>query len=148
MIAQENVYNPRYGRWKWVDVAERIIDIPAISCDHSWKVVEEIPATCIKTGKAHKVCEFCETEKEEILPVTGKHVMGKWKVTKSASVVKEGLKERNCTVCGRGLYYYFTFTLIFTVFLPDFTVITTVPFFFAVITPFEVTSAIFLLEEL
>lgn len=100
LIAQENVYNPRYGRWKWVDVAERIIDIPAIACDHSWKVVEDIPATCIKTGKAHKVCEFCETEKEEILPVTGKHAMGNWKVTKSSSVVKEGLKERNCTVCG------------------------------------------------
>ena len=42
---------------------------------------------------------------------------------------------------------YFTFTLIFTVFLPDFTVIVTVPFFFAVITPLELTVAIFLLED-
>ena len=40
LIAQENVYNLRYGRWKWVDVAEKIIDVPAVSCEHSWKVVE------------------------------------------------------------------------------------------------------------
>lgn len=42
---------------------------------------------------------------------------------------------------------YFTVTLIFTLFDPDFTVIVAVPFFFAVILPFEFTVATFLFEE-
>ena len=44
--------------------------------------------------------------------------------------------------------YFVTLILIFTDFFPDLTVIVTLPFFFAVITPLEFTVAIFLLEEL
>ena len=46
------------------------------------------------------------------------------------------------------LFTYFTVTLHFTVFVPDFTVITVVPFFFAVIWPFELTKATFELLDL
>ena len=46
------------------------------------------------------------------------------------------------------LFTYFTVTLHFTVFVPDFTVITVVPFFFAVIWPFELTEATFELLDL
>lgn len=42
---------------------------------------------------------------------------------------------------------YFTVSCIFTVFRPDFTVMVTLPFFTALITPLEVTVASFLLEE-
>ena len=46
------------------------------------------------------------------------------------------------------LFTYFTVTLHFTVFFPDFTVIIVVPFFFAVIWPFELTEATFELLDL
>ena len=42
--------------------------------------------------------------------------------------------------------FYFTLILIFFDLEPDFTVMVAVPFFFAVITPFAVTVATFLLE--
>ena len=46
------------------------------------------------------------------------------------------------------LFTYFTVTLHFTVFFPDFTAIIVVPFFFAVIWPFELTEATFELLDL
>lgn len=44
--------------------------------------------------------------------------------------------------------YYFTVTKHFTLLLPDFTVIVTVPFFFPVICPLEFTVAILELLDL
>lgn len=46
------------------------------------------------------------------------------------------------------VFYFFTVTLIFTVFFPDLTVIVAFPAFFALITPFLDTVATFLLEDL
>ena len=48
------------------------------------------------------------------------------------------------TIC---LSYFFTVTLIFFTFFPHLIVITVVPFRFALILPFEVTVATFLLED-
>lgn len=45
------------------------------------------------------------------------------------------------------LQFYLTVIVHFTDLLPDFTVITAVPFCFALITPFEVTVATFLLLD-
>lgn len=45
------------------------------------------------------------------------------------------------------IYYFLTFTLNLTVFLPLLTVMVAVPVFFAVIFPFLSTVAIFLLED-
>ena len=50
--------------------------------------------------------------------------------------------------CFSVLVLYFTRTFTTYFFLPDLTVILAVPFFFARITPLEVTVATFLLEEL
>lgn len=38
--------------------------------------------------------------KEEVGCATGQHSYGKYKVTKAATALKEGAKERTCTVCG------------------------------------------------
>lgn len=71
--------------------------LPAVH-NYQWKT--DIEPTCAEDGSRQEVCLDCfKTGKTEKIPAKG-HVMGDWKVIRSATAVKEGLKERQCTVCG------------------------------------------------
>ena len=68
---------------------------------HNYEWVTDKEATCGAAGSRHEECTVCkETGKTETIPATGKHSFGGWKVTKAATVVAEGVKERTCEVCG------------------------------------------------
>ena len=67
----------------------------------SWEEVSRAEAICGAEGKVIYRCRTHGDTKEEILKATGKHTMGRWKVTSGPTVVAEGIQERRCTVCGR-----------------------------------------------
>ena len=99
LIAEEQSYNPTYGREQWNEVSSRYIAVGEALCKHRWTITDEEPANCINTGKRYEKCEICEKEKEETIPANGIHTPGEWKVTKAATCSVEGEKTTYCTVC-------------------------------------------------
>ena len=57
--------------------------------------------TCTVNGSKERHCTRpgCTVKETQILPATG-HKMSDWKITKEATAVSEGTKERSCLVCG------------------------------------------------
>ena len=59
--------------------------------------------TCKNAGQISTSCKVHPGEAPdatEILPATGKHVEGAWKVTKAATALTAGTRVKKCTVCG------------------------------------------------
>ena len=98
LVAEELVYNPKYGREAWTEVAERYIGIQDSKCEHNWEITEEKAATCGTDGKIHKKCTICAKEKDEIIPATGEHSY-EWVIDRNASCSAEGSKHEECKVC-------------------------------------------------
>ena len=81
---------------------EETIEIPATG--HTEVVDEAVEATCIKTGLTEgKHCSVCNTviRAQEVVPATGKHSFGDWKITKAATCTAEGTQTRTCSGCGK-----------------------------------------------
>ena len=71
---------------------------------HTVVVDKAVAATCTKTGLTEgKHCSVCNTviKAQEVVPATGKHSFGDWKITKAATCTAEGTQTRTCSVCGK-----------------------------------------------
>ena len=71
---------------------------------HTEVIDEAIEATCTKTGLTEgKHCSVCDAviKAQEVVPATGKHSFGNWKITKAATCTATGTKTRTCSVCGK-----------------------------------------------
>ena len=76
------------------DVILKVGDAP---CE--WKVIEQIPETCTTDGKVVRKCNVHGETSTELLSAPG-HDWSRWKVTKNATVLAEGVQQRSCSVCG------------------------------------------------
>ena len=76
------------------DVILKVGDAP---CE--WKVIEQIPETCTTDGKVVRKCNVHGETSTELLSAPG-HDWSRWKVTKNATVLTEGVQQRSCSVCG------------------------------------------------
>lgn len=58
-------------------------------------------ATCVADGKeADKKCSVCSDIVEgKVIKTTGKHTYGDWKITKEATALEVGSRERTCKTC-------------------------------------------------
>ena len=76
------------------DVILKVGDVP---CE--WEVSERIPETCTTDGKVVRKCKVHGETSTELLSAPG-HDWSRWKVTKNATVLAEGVQQRSCSVCG------------------------------------------------
>ena len=76
------------------DIILKVGDAP---CE--WKVIEQIPETCTTDGKVVRKCNVHGETSTELLSAPG-HDWSRWKVTKNATVLAEGVQQRSCSVCG------------------------------------------------
>ena len=76
------------------DVILKVGDVP---CE--WEVSERIPETCTTDGKIVRKCNVHGETSTELLSAPG-HDWSRWKVTKNATVLTEGVQQRSCSVCG------------------------------------------------
>ena len=77
------------------DVILKVGDVP---CE--WEVSERIPETCTTDGKVVRKCNVHGETSTELLSAPG-HDWSRWKVTKNATVLAEGVQQRSCSVCGK-----------------------------------------------
>ena len=77
------------------DVTLKVGDVP---CE--WEVSEQIPETCTTDGK---VVRKCKVHGETITATKSApgHDWSRWKVTKKATVLTKGVRQRRCSVCGK-----------------------------------------------
>ena len=76
------------------DVILKVGDVP---CE--WEVSERIPETCTTDGKIVRKCNVHGETSTELLSAPG-HDWSRWKVTKNATVLTEGVQQRSCSICG------------------------------------------------
>ena len=77
------------------DVILKVGDVP---CE--WEVSERIPETCTTDGKIVRKCKV-HGETSTTLESAPGHDWSRWKVTKNATVLAEGVQQRSCSVCGK-----------------------------------------------
>ena len=77
------------------DVILKVGDVP---CE--WEVSERIPETCTTDGKVVRKCKV-HGETSTTLESAPGHDWSRWKVTKNATVLAEGVQQRSCSVCGK-----------------------------------------------
>ena len=71
---------------------------------HTEVIDKAVAATCTKTGLTEgKHCSVCDAviKAQEVIPATGKHSFGDWKITKAATCTAEGTQTRTCSGCGK-----------------------------------------------
>ena len=76
------------------DVILKVGDVP---CE--WEVSERIPETCTTDGKVVRKCNVHGETSTELLSAPG-HDWSRWKVTKNATVLTEGVQQSSCSICG------------------------------------------------
>lgn len=81
--------------------ATRTEEIPADPTKHSFVTKVDRQATCGAEGSRHRECAACGyREGPTVIPATGQHAYGSWVITKEATVLETGTRQRTCTVCG------------------------------------------------
>ena len=75
-----------------------ILKVGAAPCE--WEVIEQIAETCTTDGKVVKKCKV-HGETSTTLESASGHEWSRWKVTKNATVLAEGVQQRSCSVCGK-----------------------------------------------
>ena len=71
---------------------------------HTEVTDKAVAATCTKTGLTEGIhCSVCDAviKAQEVVPATGKHSFGNWKITKAATCMAEGTQTRTCSGCGK-----------------------------------------------
>ena len=71
---------------------------------HTEVIDKAVAATCTKTGLTEGIhCSVCDAviKAQEVVPATGKHSFGNWKITKAATCTAEGTQTRTCSGCGK-----------------------------------------------
>ena len=77
------------------DVILKVGDVP---CE--WEVSEQIPETCTTDGKVVRKCKVHGETSTATKKAPG-HDWSRWKVTKKATVLTKGVRQRRCNVCGK-----------------------------------------------
>ena len=75
-----------------------ILKVGAAPCE--WEVIEQIAETCTTDGKIVRKCKV-HGETSTTLESASGHDWSRWKVTKNATVLAEGVQQRSCSVCGK-----------------------------------------------
>ncbi len=87
-----------YGNY---NASTNAISVLSGDCSHEKTHQEHLDATCGVEGYDRVVCDDCEnTVSENQIPATGNHQFGEWKIISEASDTENGLRERECLVCG------------------------------------------------
>lgn len=68
------------------------------SCD--WEVIKQIAETCTTDGKVVRRCKKHGETSTATKKAPG-HDWSRWKVTKKATVLTKGVRQRRCSVCGK-----------------------------------------------
>ncbi|MBE6040047.1 MAG: hypothetical protein E7219_03680 [Clostridiales bacterium] len=70
---------------------------------HDWHQSQHdehyVAPTCGTAGQMTAVCSRCEATSIEVIPATGRHTYGEWKVTVEPTCTEAGVKVRECSVC-------------------------------------------------
>lgn len=74
-----------------------------ITADHVWdnKITVDEEPTCTEDGSQSIHCTKCNVQKEiQSVPAKG-HDWSEWKIIKKSTTTENGIKERQCYVCGK-----------------------------------------------
>ena len=75
------------------------VDVPVRAHDYSDEWTVDVEAACNDGSKSHH-CTRCDAKTDiTVIPATGKHSFGDWKITKAATCTAEGTQTRTCSVC-------------------------------------------------
>ena len=75
------------------------VDVPVKVHDYSDEWTVDVEAACNDGSKSHH-CTRCDAKTDiTVIPATGKHSFGDWKITKAATCTAEGTQTRTCSVC-------------------------------------------------
>ena len=75
------------------------VDVPVKVHDYSDEWTVDVEAACNDGSKSHH-CTRCDAKTDiTVIPATGKHSFGNWKITKAATCTAEGTQTRTCSVC-------------------------------------------------
>ena len=75
------------------------VDVPVRVHDYSDEWTVDVEAACNDGSKSHH-CTRCDAKTDiTVIPATGKHSFGDWKITKAATCTAEGTQTRTCSVC-------------------------------------------------
>ena len=75
------------------------VDVPVRLHDYSDEWTVDVEAACNDGSKSHH-CTRCDAKTDiTVIPATGKHSFGDWKITKAATCTAEGTQTRTCSVC-------------------------------------------------
>ncbi|MBQ8424675.1 MAG: TIR domain-containing protein [Clostridia bacterium] len=67
---------------------------------HNFKKLKIISPTCSQVGYTEYACECGEIKKTDFTPRRTTHEFSDWEIIKESSCVKNGIKKRECIVCG------------------------------------------------
>jgi len=77
------------------------VDVPVRVHDYSDEWTVDVEAACNDGSKSHH-CTRCGAKTDiTVIPATGNHKFGDWKITKAATCTAEGTQTRTCSVCGK-----------------------------------------------
>ena len=77
------------------------VDVPVRVHDYSDEWTVDVEAACNDGSKSHH-CTRCDAKTDiTVIPATGKHSFGNWKITKAATCTAEGTQTRTCSGCGK-----------------------------------------------
>ena len=77
------------------------VDVPVKVHDYSDEWTVDVEAACNDGSKSHH-CTRCDAKTDiTVIPATGKHSFGEWKITKAATCTATGTKTRTCSICNK-----------------------------------------------
>ena len=83
-----------------MSIVSGIVSKPT-ECEHEYEIIIDQKPTCGKAGSQHQECIICGQKGAfTVIPATGDHKYGDWKIVTQATTTKAGSKQRTCSVCG------------------------------------------------
>ena len=77
------------------------VEVPVKIHDYSDEWTVDVEAACNDGSKSHH-CTRCDAKRDiTVIPATGKHSFGEWKITKAATCTATGTKTRTCSICNK-----------------------------------------------
>lgn len=67
-------------------------------CDHNFEIIEQLDATCIKSGYQKQKCTLCDKEKTIPLLSSG-HNYNEFIIIEEGNCITDGIKTRECLTC-------------------------------------------------
>ncbi|MBE6131078.1 MAG: hypothetical protein E7183_05090 [Erysipelotrichaceae bacterium] len=67
-------------------------------CDHNFEIIEQLDATCTKSGYQKQKCSLCDKEKTIPLLSSG-HNYNEYVIIEEGNCITDGIKTRECLMC-------------------------------------------------